>query len=78
MLVLYRADPKFPTALPLPFPLDATTAPQFVANWLAHATYPVEPEHDGSNEKGWHVFIEEDDCWEVLLTVQPCWAMHGK
>jgi len=59
-------------------PLNKDTIFQFINNWLKTATYPPEPDHDGSNSKG---FLLERDEWGShgkLLTITPTWAMHGK
>lgn len=79
-LVLYWEEDSGTTALPFPLKLDGAT--QFIASWLDSATYPAEPDHDGSNDKGWMVF--NDDWGHALgssygfLAVQPAWAMYGK
>lgn len=46
-----------PLASPLPFPLTAENAPEFVDNWLAVADYPEPPDTDGSTAKGWLVAV---------------------
>ena len=33
---------------------------QFVKSWLASIEYPREPDHDGSNHKGFEVFLYAD------------------
>lgn len=69
-------------ALALPYPLELGDAIQFVAGWLRNAPFGKEPDHDGSNGKGWRVFTEDwghvagHHC--AILAVQPAWAMYGK
>lgn len=66
----------------LPYPLDSKNVGDFVAGWLANASYGGEPDHDGSNHKGFRLFT---DGWGHvagyrygIVGVQPAWAMHGK
>lgn len=54
----------------------------WVEMWLANeANYPKEPDHDGSNTKGWRVYV---NAWGVIpdygsfVAVEPHWIMHGK
>jgi hypothetical protein len=69
-----------PTALP--FPLTVDTAPDFLWNWLMSLDYTKEPEHDGSNKKGF--FVTTGDQWGhvensfAFLGVYPAWQMYGK
>lgn len=67
---------------PLPYPLTAESAPEFVAQWLAHAPYPVKPNIDGSVKMGWRVF---NGAWGhvhgqpfAFVAIAPTWAMYGK
>lgn len=69
-------------ATPLPFPLDEEAAEQWLAQWLKHAEYGSEPDHDGDNDRGWRAFCTS---WGhvgsrhyAFLAVQPEWAMYGK
>lgn len=69
-------------SLPLPYPLNLDQAVEFVAGWLQGAEFGDEPDHDGSNGKGFHLF---NDYWGHvadhrygIIGVQPAWAMYGK
>ncbi len=69
-------------AVPLPYPLELDEAASFVKGWLKRAPFPAEPDHDGSNGKGWRVFNE---AWGhvaghhyAFAAIQPAWAMYGK
>lgn len=69
-------------AIPLPFKLDCKQSGQFVADWLGSLDYGHQPDHDGSNGKGWRLFTES---WGhvvghhyAIVGVQPQWAMYGK
>lgn len=66
----------------LPFPLKLEDAKSFVSGWLDSLNWGHEPDHDGSNGKGWRVFTE---AWGhvagnhyAIVAVQPAWAMYGK
>jgi hypothetical protein len=79
-LVLYWGDS--PQATKLPFPMTLEQAADFAVGWLAHADYGREPDHDGSNSKGWRLHC---DTWGIVdgdhyafAAIQPVWAMHGK
>lgn len=79
-LILLWHEERGATALP--FPLTRDDAPGFVAGWLKSAEYGREPDHDGSNERGFRVFT---DGWGHvaghhygIAGVQPVWAMYGK
>jgi hypothetical protein len=66
------------------FPFKATPAlcADFARRWLAEVNYGDEPDHDGSNSKGWRVYNEKfghiDNSWNAVIAVSPVWAMHGK
>ena len=65
----------------LPSPMDRKTIIAFVKGWLREQSYLKEPDHDGSNSKGFTVTNGAKDGWAshgLVLTVEPCWAMHGK
>lgn len=69
-------------AVNLPFKLDVAGATDFAARWLAEQDYGPEPDHDGSNHKGWRMFTEDwghvfHDRYAVCGIV-PCWAWYGK
>lgn len=53
-----------------------------VREWLAAAEYGPEPDHDGSNSKGWRIFNEawghvEGESY-AICGIEPAWLMHGK
>jgi hypothetical protein len=79
-LILLWHDEGQATPLPAPMELEATVS--FVKNWLAHATYGREPDHDGSNGRGFRVFTEDwghvYDHHYAVVGIQPAWAMYGK
>jgi hypothetical protein len=67
----------------LPFTLDSNGAADFAKRWLAETNYGPEPDHDGDNGKGWHVYSgswgkPDADDWHSFVAVQPAWAMYGK
>lgn len=69
-------------AIALPFPLDLGGAINFVINWLKNVQYGPQPDHDGSNGKGWRVYNER---WGhvagyrcAIVGITPRWAMYGE
>ena len=50
--------------------------------WLAERQYPPEPDHDGSNHKGWRVYNEQwgkvNDEWQAFAAIEPVWLEYGK
>lgn len=67
----------------LPFPLTADTAPEFLWAYLQGAEFGNQPDHDGSNGKGY--FITSGNGWGhvegshyAFLGVYPAWQMYGK
>lgn len=78
VVTLYRhvpASAKGVMELPVPVPVAHFVA--IVQAWLATATYPKQPDHDGDNKKGWLVQIEDQD-WTQVVTIRPTWMMYGK
>lgn len=70
-------------SLPLPFPLTIDAAVPFLWNFLETALYPDQPDHDGSNGKGF--MVTTGDFWGhvegmtySILSVEPDWQMYGK
>jgi hypothetical protein len=64
------------------FAMDLAETLGFVNGWLNKVDFGKEPDHDGSNGKGWRVFTET---WGrvagysyTVCAVQPAWAMYGK
>jgi len=66
----------------LPFKLDAIGAADFARRWLAEQDYGREPDHDGSNGKGWRLY---NNSWSrvegysgSIVAILPNWAWYGK
>lgn len=64
------------------YPLTIPQAADFALGWLATVDYGREPDHDGSNGKGWRLF---NDTWGridgdsyAFAAIEPAWAMYGK
>lgn len=53
-----------------------------IKGWLAEQDYGEEPDHDGSNGKGWRLYNEAwghvDGESAAFFAVKPEWAMYGK
>lgn len=76
-LELYASENKDKGTSPLPFPLDAKSAPDFVFGWLKHATYQPGPDTDGHANRGWTV--ENHQSWnEPEVTIWTGWVVYGK
>lgn len=67
---------KFPRAK------NAKRLVDFAWEWLQKQDYGREPDHDGSNGKGWRLFNEAwghvKNDWAAFVAIQPAWAMYGK
>jgi hypothetical protein len=60
-------------------PVKPSSMVAMIEAWLQAQTYPPEPDHDGSNSKGWKITTKRDaKPWSFAFTIEPCWAMHGK
>ncbi len=67
----------------LPFEMGWKEAADMAWGWLnKKAKYDEEPDHDGSNSKGWCIRNESwghaGGYFEGFLIVEPAWAMQGK
>lgn len=66
----------------LPYPMDLEAATVFAWGWLRKTEYPTEPNHDGSNNKGFRVYNEEwghvKGRWQAFVAIKPEWQMYGK
>lgn len=81
-MVLYWTAPNHNLAQPLPYKMKGEQLIDFVWNWLVQADYGHQPDHDGSNSKGWRVYNESwghvNGEWQTYIAIKPVWAMHGK
>lgn len=50
---------------------------QFIKSWLTVVKYPTEPDHDGSNGKGFQIDIDSDS-WQIIIKVTPHWIEYHK
>lgn len=66
----------------LPFKMDFKAASDFAWNWLQQTDYGEEPDHDGSNGRGWTIFNGDwghvFHAWQGIIAIRPEWAMYGK
>lgn len=69
-------------ATPHPYEMSMSQSAEFAWGWLQAQDYGREPDHDGSNGRGFRVFVED---WGhvmgihyAVVGVQPAWAMYGK
>lgn len=84
MVFLWHEDNIYGTpAKVLPYPMSADAAINFFRDWLEVVTYPEEPDHDGSNVKGFLVSTGNywghvEECSYAFLGVYPVWQEYGK
>lgn len=82
LILFWTAPHGCPEFTKFPSPLTADDLSRIVMAWLESADYGAEPDHDGSNEKGWRVYndgwAQVAQRWEAKLAVQPKWMMAGK
>ena len=79
-LVLYWSESS--KAIMLPFKMTLEQAADFAYGWLEQADYGPEPDHDGDNGKGWHLYCDDwghvDNDHYAFAAIKPVWAMYGK
>jgi hypothetical protein len=62
----------------LPKPLKAAAAFEISHGWLAEQKYPDEPDHDGSNTRGFLLQAGEGINNYAIVTIEPAWAEFHK
>lgn len=67
----------------LPFKMGPESAARFADEWLASLDYGSQPDHDGSNGRGFRVFVTNHwgHVWGSfygIIAIAPAWAMYGK
>ncbi len=82
-----RADDVLPLIAPM---TDAEAIATQIEAWLKSTEYQREPDHDGSNNKGYHIvgqgpalgppgsFYPNHWAFYTVLTVKPCWIEYHK
>lgn len=67
---------------PLPYEMGFAEAVPFAWGWLKKQDYGREPDHDGSNQKGFLIYNEDwghvDGDSYAFIAIKPEWAMQGK
>ncbi len=81
-LVFFWAEPNKKEGFkPLPN-VGSATAAAIATRWLDLIDYGPEPDHEGSNGKGWRIYNEAwghvGHEWAAIVAVTPRWAMYGK
>lgn len=61
----------------LPYKMSVDAAREFARSYLKVAEYGPQPEHDGSNRKGWSVSTAGQPYYAVLR-VKPEWMIYSK
>lgn len=81
-LILYWWDGDSKDLTPFLAPMTYEAAVGAVRAWLEGQDYANEPDHDGSNSRGWRIYNE---AWGhvgghrgAICAVEPAWLMHGK
>lgn len=81
-LIFYWSEPSGRAVHPLPFPMKWKEAAEFAWGWLKNQDYGEQPDHDGSNGKGFAVYDEAwgrvGGKWEAICAISPQWAWYGK
>lgn len=81
-IVLYWTSSSAKDYVALPYWMTLDQAATFVLGWLEQVDYCKEPDHDGSNSKGWRMYCEDwghvDSDPYAFIAIEPTWAMHGK
>lgn len=85
-----------PVIIPFMAPLDARSVAGMIFAWLSSkdCVYPSEPDHDGTNDRGWRVHADDDRgniypalpaggaytrvSWGACAVVSPDWLSYGK
>ncbi len=66
----------------LPYEMTIEQASDFAYGWVVNMKIEDEPDHDGSNGKGWRVYNESwgkvNGEWQCFVAIQAVWAMYGK
>lgn len=66
----------------LPYKMKVEQAADFVWHWLQTVDYGDQPDHDGSNGKGFRIFNEAwghiDNDWQAFVAIKPEWIEYGK
>ncbi len=79
-LILYKH--KSDAMTPFLAALDLDALVPIISTWLAQQDYGREPDHDGSNSKGFRLYNEVwgriGDDWASIGAIKPEWAWHGK
>lgn len=68
---------------PFPTPVSLDRAAEIAFDWLGAQEYSPEPDHDGSNSKGWRLWR---DTWgridgyghAAFVAIEPFWIEYGK
>lgn len=84
MILLWHEDQvRGVSASLLPFPLTCDAAIEFLWSWLQTADFGEQPDHDGSNGKGF--IVTTGNFWGhvegshyAFIGVYPDWQMYGK
>lgn len=80
-LILYWTDSKGITKFPSPVTKQETLV-RIIKEWLESQDYGEEPDHDGSNYKGFTMYNESwghvNNEWEAFVAIKPEWCMYGK
>lgn len=82
-MVLYWAEPESGVQINLfPAKLAADDLVPLIKAWLSEQDYGRQPDHDGSNGKGWRVYNEGwthvNGEWQAFAAIEPAWLEYGK
>lgn len=89
-LILYWAISKKEKVNDFVTSVSADTVCSTVWEWLQSdeaweinlTGWDVDQDHDGSNSKGWRVYVEDwghvNDDWSAICAIKPIYLWHGK
>lgn len=84
-MILYWTEPSETINkgyVPLPYRMSAEEVSHLAYGWLLRQDYGEEPDHDGSNGRGFAVYNESWEQvaheWQAMCAVSPQWAWYPK
>lgn len=81
-IMLYWTDKDVKDLNRFPAVMGVDQLETVIKAWLDALMYGPEPDHDGSNSKGWHVYNERygrvNDEWQTFAAIEPVWLEYGK
>lgn len=81
-LILFKYASTKSAMVPFLIELGIDELVPLIKTWLENQDYGPEPDHDGSNGKGFRIYNEDwgriGDDWSTICAIKPNWAWYGK